>query len=254
MSMFKSDQDKTPAQEDTRTAEEILQELVGDSGKYKSPAELAKGYANAQSFIDKLTSENEQLREQATKAKTTEEILEALRTKQNPPDKTPADQQPSQDKVDPQLDLNNLEETLLEKLKARIDGESQQQQNQRNQQEVLDALTKVYGDKRQEVFNSTAQRLGMTVEALENMAATSPAACKDLLGLKGQSSSASAAPASGDHRDTGNRGQVPPEGTRAHAEYLFATGQVDRQGKYALMQKYAVADKQLFDSVQSYKK
>lgn len=59
--------------------------LVGEGRKYKSVEELAKAYLSADGFIERLKTENHQLREVATKAKTIDEVLERLQSKEQEP-------------------------------------------------------------------------------------------------------------------------------------------------------------------------
>jgi hypothetical protein len=62
----------------TTEAPSLLTALVGETQKYKTPEELAKGYANAEEFINTLKSENAALRTQVQQAKSFDDVLAKL--------------------------------------------------------------------------------------------------------------------------------------------------------------------------------
>lgn len=64
--------------DNTNSAPNPLEILVGEGKKYKTMEDLAKAYLNADEHISTLTGENAALREQVTKATTIEEVMERL--------------------------------------------------------------------------------------------------------------------------------------------------------------------------------
>lgn len=54
--------------------------LVGEGRKYRSEEELAKAYLAADEFVEKLKAENKAYREELAKARTMDEVLEAIKT------------------------------------------------------------------------------------------------------------------------------------------------------------------------------
>lgn len=67
----------TDSKTDASTGE-LLEILVGEGKKYKTPNELAKAYMSADDFIEKLKEENRELREKMSSAKTLEDVLSKL--------------------------------------------------------------------------------------------------------------------------------------------------------------------------------
>lgn len=66
------------ATEQTTQEQSLLNALVGEKQKYKSVEDLAKAYANADEFIQKLKVENEALRKQAASSATLDDVLARL--------------------------------------------------------------------------------------------------------------------------------------------------------------------------------
>jgi hypothetical protein len=121
----------------------LLQALVGEGQKYKSVDELAKAYANADSFIEQLKAENLKLREMANKAKTIDEVLERLQQRNVPEDDTPA-----VSGIKPEDVQRLVEQTLV----------SRESQSKREQNLLLaDKLLKdKFGEKATEMFKAKA--------------------------------------------------------------------------------------------------
>mgnify|MGYP000205087855 CR=1 FL=1 len=82
--IFTDDQSQTSATADgqtgtttpaTQTTSDIVSALVGEGKKYKTLDDLAKGYINADGFIEQLKAENRELKEKATAAKTVDDVI-----------------------------------------------------------------------------------------------------------------------------------------------------------------------------------
>lgn len=251
MGMFDQNNASQQPQEDTRTPEEILQALVGDEGKYKSPEELAKGYVNAEKFINQLKQENEDLRVKTQAAASVDDILARLKPEAD--DGKDKANQPPADTTPPEEGGKTLAEQVqaaVEATLAQRDQQAQEQTAQQNQAQVVQSLVAKYGDKASEVMEARSKELGMD---LEELAGRSPKAVLDLMGVdKAPSNSATAPPMGGDHRP-GNA-QIPPEGTKAHTEYLYREGKISREKKYAMQRQYITADAALYKSQTTYTK
>lgn len=166
----------TPA---TTKDEGLFAALVGEKQKYKSPDELAKAYANADSFIEQLKEENRKLRETAAQAKTIDEVLERI-SKANEGKK---DDTPSQ--MDAASITSLVEQTLTGREAAKV--------KEANLLQADKLMKEKYGDKAAEVFKAKAVTPDLQKVFME-LAARSPS---DFVALF-----TSGAPASGGTMDT----------------------------------------------------
>lgn len=131
-------------QAEATTEANLFNALVGEKQKYKSPEDLAKAYANADEFINTLKEENKQLREQVAQAKTIDEVIERMSTKQQAPEVD----QPTVSGLQPE-DVQQLVEKTLESRKA----------NEQRNSNLLTAdklMKEKFGDKASEVFKKRA--------------------------------------------------------------------------------------------------
>ncbi len=116
--------------------------LVGESGKYKTPDELAKAYIHADTFIEQLKAENAQLRARTQEAATLDQVLERLQQKQQ---EAPVDDSQALT-VDQVATIVQQQITGLETAKTR----------QANLNKADQAMKEKFGDKALEVFNQKA--------------------------------------------------------------------------------------------------
>lgn len=138
----------------------LLTALVGENQKYKSVDELAKAYANADSFIEQLKEENRRLREQAAQAKTIDEVLERMNQRNAPEDDTP-----SVSGIKPEDVQKLVEQTLV--------GRETQKRREANLLAADKALKEKFGDKAVEVFKQRANT-PEKAKILMELAATDP--------------------------------------------------------------------------------
>lgn len=208
------DQTQTPAapQEGGDQAPQAnpLEELVGEGKKFKSVEDLAKGKLESDKFIEHLTKEQEQLRQDLEKYKGLEEKVEGLLKAQPPATpSTPATEQPTGQVDAP--DINKLiEQQLSEREKAQLANDN----FQKSQTAVLEAHG---GDtaKAKAAIQKRAQELGVTPEYLGEQARQSPTAFATLMGL-GQRKSPTDQPISSTHRSVPQDGAGPEPGTKAY--------------------------------------
>lgn len=125
---------------DQATEVDYLANLVGEGKKYKSAAELAKAYANADQFIETLKTEKQALEAKTAEAKTVDDIIAKL--KQEKPEET---YQPptSNDEVPKGLTVDQLEEWFAERQKKQIEEETaakQVEQIKLNQEKAWNLL------------------------------------------------------------------------------------------------------------------
>lgn len=148
-------------------------ELVGDGKKYSSIEDALKSVPHAQKHIQTLESELAAAREELTKRKTTEELLDEIKSGIQPQG-TPAGTEFDQDKL-----LQLVDQTLEYKEK--------QKSAKTNAESVASKFTEKYGQKAEEVYNTVARESGLTVQQLNSLAASSPKIVLKLAGLEGVS-------------------------------------------------------------------
>ena len=134
----------------TTTQSEEISLLVGEGRKYKTLEDLAKAYVNADTFIEQLKAENQELRNKVVETKTIDDVLERLQASQsNAAVTTSADQVPSTNGLSAQDVAKIVQQTVtgLETAKAK----------QGNLLKADAKMKEVFGDKAGEVYSSVAK-------------------------------------------------------------------------------------------------
>lgn len=166
---------------DVTTSESILDQLVGPDKKFKTTEDLARSVLEKDLFIPKILGENKLLREildaendQTKVDSLKQKLLGDVDTMNKTEDQTAQNDQtttqtPSGVSRDEVIELLNLAETQKQENKARAAF---------NQE-----VTKLFGDKAKETLDARIAELGLTPEAVDNIAKTSPVAAIQLLGF-----------------------------------------------------------------------
>ena len=149
--------------------------------KTKSPEELAKGKAHADQFIEFLKEQNKGLVEELEKRSGSEKLLEELRAERDGKKKTEAPKGDDSPGLVPE-DLDTLIEEKLNSINNKKSLES-------NARKVDEELRNVYGDKAREFIANKAKELGLGVSYLGDVAAKSPNAFYQLVGMDKKESS-----------------------------------------------------------------
>lgn len=126
----------------TTEAPSLLTALVGETQKYKTPEELAKGYANAEEFINTLKSENASLRTQVQQAKSFDDVLAKLGERQSIPDDTQVEQVST--------------ESIAQIVQQQITGMEAAKTSKANLLKADKAMKERFGEKAGEVFAQVA--------------------------------------------------------------------------------------------------
>ena len=145
-------------------------DFVGEGKKYKSAEDALKSVPHAQEHIKTLEEEMAQLKEELTRRKTAEELLDEMKSGIQPREATPQGVEIDQDR-------------LMQLVTQTIEQKEQQSKAKQNAQTVANKFTEQYGAKAEEVYTKIAQDAGLTVEQLNNLAATSPNVVLKLSGL-----------------------------------------------------------------------
>ena len=146
------------------------QEFVGEGKKYKSAEDALRSVPHAQEHIQTLETEMAQLKEELSKRRTTEELLDEIKSGIQPQEATTSQGEINQDRI---MDLVN----------ATIAQREQQTKAQTNAKTVADKFTEKYGSQAESVYNSLAKEAGMTLDQLHTLSATSPNVVLKLAGF-----------------------------------------------------------------------
>ena len=155
----------------------ILDALVGEGKKYANLEELAKGKAEADSFIDKLKDENSDLRKQAEEKTTIMDLMEAFKSLNQ-------EQESNSESVTP-LD----DEVLQGKLEQMIKEREAKRTSEANRTEAMKLVSeKLNGDEKAvDLFvQQKALQLGMEADKLWSLSEESPAGFAQIIGLESQ--------------------------------------------------------------------
>jgi hypothetical protein len=161
--IFQSPSDQGGTQTESEGTQNPEHPLVGDGKKYATMEAALESLVPKEEHISNLEAELATLREGQTKMETLEASLEALQAKQG---------------IDPSK--------LAELVDSRIASNNQADVQKANVEAVVTTLTQKFGDaeKASEAYNKRAAELGMTPEALTELATQSPTAVLEYFGAE----------------------------------------------------------------------
>jgi hypothetical protein len=168
--------DPNENQEDTS----VLDVLVGEGKKYKSVADLAKGYAHADVFIEQVKLENSTYKQKVEQMEAQLEILSKLAT--NPKAEDTGSQTPAGGtEATPPPQVDDIEA----KIRSTVEQLSEETKRKQNTAKVDEALLEKFGEseKATQFLKEKAEQLGLGVKFLTDLAATSPNAFYATVGL-----------------------------------------------------------------------
>lgn len=144
-------------------------ELVGDGKKYQSVEDALKSVPHAQKHIQTLESELAAAREELTKRRTTEELLDEIKSGVQP-------------KENPQgVELD--QDKLLQLVNQTLDFKERQKQAKSNASQVASKFTEKFGTQAEVVYKNIALENGLSEQQLNSLAASSPNVVLKLAGL-----------------------------------------------------------------------
>ena len=164
----------------TQTTESFVTQLVGEGKKFKTIEELAKGKVEADNHIGNITKTLDELRAELAKQDYAKSLLEQM----NKGSETKAEQPPSnipspsntENTTQSASDIEALvEKALTEKERNRTVAQ--------NIAVVGEEMEKQFGDKAAQILKSKSQELGMSMDRLKEIAAESPTAFFQLVGV-----------------------------------------------------------------------
>jgi len=152
-------------QQDTQTKPfEIpteAQDLVGEGKKYSSAEEALRSVPHAQQHIKTLEEEMAELKEELAKRKTTQELLDEIKSGVQPVEKTTQE-----------VGLN--QDNIMELVNQTLKQNEQKKTAQANASQVASKFSEKYGSNAETVYNSLAKDLNLSPQKLNELAATSP--------------------------------------------------------------------------------
>jgi hypothetical protein len=137
------------------------QDLVGEGKKYSSAEEALKSVPHAQNHIQTLESELAELKTELTKRKTTQELLDEIKSGVKPAENTTQE-----------VGLN--QDTIMELVNNTLKQNEQKKTAQANASQVASKFSEKYGSNAEAVYNGLAKDLNLTPQKLNELAATSP--------------------------------------------------------------------------------
>lgn len=157
---------------------DLLGSIKNEQGqpKYNNPVDALNALKHSQEFIPQLKQENaslrseiEQLRVQVEKLKAVEGVVERLTSQQN------------NGATPPQVLDENAIASYVERTLSKREIEAVQKANVTS---VVQTLQSQFGQEAEKAFYGKAQELGMSVQQMNSLAATSPQAVLQLFGVQ----------------------------------------------------------------------
>jgi len=180
-------QETNANEQESQSGVTFTDQLVGEGKKFANIEELAKGKMESDRYIEELRVK---IQEAETKAndeinQKIDALMDRLGTRE--PDPSPSNlstgsESDATSQGKPQNSDQNKNEPDVESLVNELLNKKEQEKTQaENLTLVNEALSKAYGEKAGEVFNTRAKELGMSVDALKSMAASTPKAFLELM-------------------------------------------------------------------------
>lgn len=165
----------TTQQAPSNNAEDLVNQLVGEGKKFKTIQDLAKAKLESDSFIERITQENKELREGTVSKADIDAKFDAFLTKLNEQKKAPD----SREQTVPALDADKIADIV----RNTITRTEQESTAAKNVQAANEKVIAKYGDKAGEFIEKKAAELGMTKQDLKTISAKSPNAFFTIVGL-----------------------------------------------------------------------
>lgn len=147
------------------------QALVGEGKKYASAEEALRSVPHAQNHIQTLESELAELKEELLKRKTTQELLDELKSGVQQREITPQKSELNQD-------------TIMELVNSTLKQNEAKKTAETNAKSVASKFTEKYGNEAETVYNTLAKDLNLTTSQLNDLATRSPNVVLKLAGFE----------------------------------------------------------------------
>jgi len=189
----------TTEEDNAQTNETYLNQLVGEGKKFKDLEALAKGKLEADRHIGEITKTLDELRAELSKQDYAKSLLEQMskgsETRQDDPPPNTSSSSNTENTTQSASDIESLvEKVITEKEKNRTVTQ--------NLSVVSEEMEKQFGDKAGSILKSKSQELNISVDRLKEIAAESPTAFFQMIGVSSKKPQATSAPQSSVRSET----------------------------------------------------
>lgn len=167
-----------------------FEELVGEGKKFATPEELARGKAESDTFINRITEENKTLREELKTHNTLQSAIDQLRAEKEAQSiQSQGNQHQTDDDVNQHSQGSQNQDNALTKesveaiVQEAISNTRSEMISEQNMSRVVNSLTEQFGPNFQTVVTGRAQELGLGENYLTNLAKEQPKAFLALMGV-----------------------------------------------------------------------
>lgn len=179
--------DTTTEAGNSQTNENYVNQLVGEGKKFKDLEALAKGKLEADRHIGEITKTLDELRAELAKQDYAKSLLEQMskgsETRQDEPPPNTSSSSNTENTTQSASDIESLvEKVITEKERNRTVAQ--------NLVVVNEEMEKQFGDKAAVILKSKSQELNISVDRLKEIAAESPTAFFQMIGVNAQKKNA----------------------------------------------------------------
>lgn len=175
------------------------QDLVGEGKKYASAEDALRSVPHAQKHIQTLETEMAELKEELAKRKTTQELLDELKSETKQP----------VENTTQEAGLN--EDAIMSLVNQTLQRNEQTKTAKANADSVAQKFQSKYGSEAETVYNKLAGELGMSTQQLNSLATSSPSVVLRLAGLTDSASSDVAKSSGSVNTETLSQPKINPE-------------------------------------------
>lgn len=165
----------------TQTNESFVTQLVGEGKKFKDLEALAKGKLEADRHIGEITKTLDELRAELAKQDYAKSLLEQMSKGSDTGAEQPPPVTTSSSNTENTTQSASDIEALVEKV---ITAKEKNRTASQNVSIVGEEMQKQYGDKATEILKAKSLELNMSLDRLKEIAAESPTAFFQLVGVK----------------------------------------------------------------------
>lgn len=165
----------------TQTKESFVDHLVGDGKKFKDIEALAKGKLEADRHIGEITKTLDELRAELAKQDYAKNLLEQMSKGSETGAEQPTPVTTSSSNTENTTQSASDFEALVEKV---ITAKEKSKTASQNISVVGEEMQRQYGDKTADVLKAKSLELNMSLDRLKEIAAESPTAFFQLIGVK----------------------------------------------------------------------
>lgn len=172
--------DTTTEENNVQTNESYVNQLVGEGKKFKDLESLARGKMEADRHIGEITKTLDELRAELAKQDYAKSLLEQMSKGSETVAEQPTPNIPSSSNTENTTQSASDIESLVEKV---ITEKERSRTVNQNLAIASEEMEKQFGDKAGQILKTKSIELGMSVERLKEIAAESPSAFFQMIGV-----------------------------------------------------------------------